>query len=161
VTNSLKMGSLVAGLAIGLLSWTSAGAQTSPEGFTVVLPSDVKWAANPALLAGGQTAILLGDPGKAAPYVARTKFPRNFKMMPHTHPEVRTYTVLSGSLGVGFGDKFDAAKVKFYPAGSAFTLPANVAHFNLAGAKGAVFQINSVGPSSSDYVNPADDPRKK
>jgi quercetin dioxygenase-like cupin family protein len=105
--------------------------------------------------------VLLGDPGKPGPYVVRSKFPANYKMMPHTHPDNRTYTVVSGTLQLGFGDKFDAAKLKSYPAGSVFTVPTNAPHFNVTGAGEAIFQINSLGPSGTAYVNPTDDPRKK
>ncbi len=158
--SSWRMQAAAISVAMGC-AWLTAGAENTPSGFRVVLPEQVKWAQNPALLAGGQTAVLHGDTTKAGPYVARTKFPANFKMMPHTHPDVRTYTVLSGSLGVGFGDKFDATQATFYPAGSVFTLPANVPHYNTTGDKETVFQINSVGPTASVYVNPSDDPRKK
>ena len=160
MNGSFKTPILVLGLAGVLLSWPTARAQGDPAGFAQALPADIKWAANPAIPAGGQTAVLLGDPRKAGPYVVRTKFPANYKMMSHTHPDDRTYTVISGTLSLGFGDKFEGAKLKSYPAGSVFTVPANAPHFNSSGASEVVFQINSLGPSGTAYVNPADDPRK-
>jgi hypothetical protein len=158
---SRKRQTLLLSLTAALLTWSVAHAQGDPAGFVQVLPSDIKWAANPNVPPGGQTAVLLGDPRKPEPYVVRGKFPANFKVMPHTHPDARTYTVLSGTWYLGFGDKFDAEKVKAFPAGSVHTLPPKVPHFVLTKGEEVIFQVNSVGPATTDYVNPADDPRKK
>jgi hypothetical protein len=100
---------------------------------------------------------LLGDPRKPEPYVVRAAY---FTVMPHTHPDARTYTVLSGIWYLGFGDKSDAENVKAFPAG-AFILCAESAALQLDQRRRGVIQINSVSPATTDYVNPADDPRKK
>jgi hypothetical protein len=42
----------------------------------------------------------------------------------HTHPDTEVDTVLEGTWYVGMGDKFDAAKLKPYPAGSFIVIPA-------------------------------------
>ena len=39
-----------------------------------------------------------------------------------------------------------------YPAGSMYRLPANVAHFQAAGPSGAVVQIESIGPTRTDFI---------
>jgi len=158
---SFKAPLLVFGLTGALITCSAALAQSDPTGFVQVLPGEVKWAQNPALPAGGKSAVLLGEAGKPGNYLMRTKFPGHLKLMPHTHPDNRTYTVLSGTWKMGFGDKFDPKKLKTFPAGSVFTLPANVAHFNETGSAETTIQINSIGPTSTDFVNLADDPRKK
>ncbi len=66
--------------------------------------------------------------------------------MPHTHPEERTYTVIAGTWHIGLGDEFEPAKLKAFPAGSFYVLPANLPHFHWAKA---------------GDVDPADDPRKR
>ena len=158
---SRKRQTLILSLTTAFFTWSAAHAQGDPAGFVQILPSDIKWAANPNVPPGGQTAVLLGDPRKPEPYVTRIKFPANFTIMPHTHPDARTYTVLSGTWYLGFGDKLDAEKAKTFPAGSVHTLPPKVPHFALTKGEEVIVQVNSVGPTATDYVNPADDPRKK
>jgi quercetin dioxygenase-like cupin family protein len=144
---------------LGLLACSFAHAQDEPAGFARALPDALKWAPNPAA-PDAQIAVLLGSPGKAEPYVVRAKFPDGYRIMPHTHPDQRTYTVLSGTWYLGFGDKFDQTKLKAYPAGSAYVLPANTPHFQLTKGE-TVIQMNAVGPAGVTFLNPADDPRKK
>jgi hypothetical protein len=40
-------------------------------------------------------------------------------------------------------------------------VPANQAHFVWTGDEEAVVQVQFVGPFGINYINPADDPRKK
>lgn len=128
---------------------------------TVVLPDDIKWAdAPPSLPPGAKIAVLEGDPSKEGPFVMRAKMPDGYKIMPHTHPKDERVTVLSGTLQMGTGEKFDEKATKAMPAGSYGRTAAGVKHF--AYTKGeTVIQVHGVGPWTIDYVNPADDPRKK
>jgi hypothetical protein len=84
----------------------------------VKLPQDIAFKGS----AGGvQIAILYGDPAKPGLYVVRLKLPDGAKVIPHTHPEeVRTLTVLSGTLYFGFGEQWDESKLTPYPAGTFF-----------------------------------------
>jgi quercetin dioxygenase-like cupin family protein len=143
------------------LGATRALAQGEPAGFRQVLPNEVRWAPNAAVRPGGLSAVVLGDPRAADTYVVRIKLPPAFQIMPHTHPEARTYTVLAGTWKLGFGSTFDAATMREYPAGSVYHLPPNVPHFQMSGSSETIVQITGRGPSSTDYVNPADDPRKR
>jgi hypothetical protein len=45
------------------------------------------------------------------------------KLMPHTHPEDRIYTVISGVFYIGLGDRFDGDQVNAYPPGAVIVLP--------------------------------------
>jgi len=44
---------------------------------------------------------MAGSPAKPAPYAARVKIPADMKVMSHTHPEDRVYTVVSGTWYIG------------------------------------------------------------
>jgi quercetin dioxygenase-like cupin family protein len=77
---------------------------------------------------GTESADIIGDASKPGPYVQRLKFPPNFTVQAHTHPEERHYTVISGTWYVGWGNKFDETKLKALPLGSFYTEPANVSH---------------------------------
>ncbi len=147
-------------LMVGLVSARSRTGVDEPPGFVQVLPTDVKWVPN-STVPGSAVAILLGGPQDSGPIIIRVKLPAGAKVMPHTHREPRTYTVLSGEWRLGFGVKFDDSRLRSYPAGSVYRLPANVPHFQATGVVETVVQIESVGPSSTDFIDPSDDPRKK
>lgn len=149
----MKRGFLAAvsiGFALAAGHW--AAAQT-PAGTVTVTPDKLTW--KPGRLAGVENAGLVGDSTKPGPYVERVKFPANFKAPPHTHPEERSYTVMSGTWYVGWGDKFDEAKLIALPAGSFYTEPANVPHFVATKGKPALVQISGVGPTATKILEPS------
>jgi quercetin dioxygenase-like cupin family protein len=128
---------------------------------TRVKPDEVTWKANPFLPTGAQFAVLVGDPTKAEVVVQRVKFPPNYKIPPHTHPYSEVVTVISGSIGFGLGEKFDTTTSEMVNAGTLNVVPARQAHFAWTGSEGAIVQVQFTGPGGIDYINPADDPRKK
>jgi quercetin dioxygenase-like cupin family protein len=123
------------------------------------LPPGVQWMPNPMIPPGGQLAVLIGALPAKGPYAARIGFGADLKVPPHTHPEDRIYTVLSGTWFIGLGTTFDASQLKGFPAGAVYFLPANTPHFHWAREGATIVQITGVGPSATVYVNPADDPR--
>lgn len=127
----------------------------------LVRAADIKWhPAPPALPAGAQIAVISGDPGKAGPYVLRVKLPDGYKIPPHWHPTDENVTVLKGTFAAGKGGKFDAEASQELPAGSFACMPKGMRHF--AWCKGeTILQVHGVGPFEINYVNAADDPRKK
>ncbi|HZZ77805.1 MAG TPA: cupin domain-containing protein [Gemmataceae bacterium] len=133
-----------------------------PDEHVVVKAGSIKWGpAPPSLPAGAKAAILVGDPTKSGtPYVLRVMLPDGYKIAPHWHPHDENATVLKGTLLIGTGEKFDASKMEELPAGSYMRMPKTMRHF--AAAKGeTILQLHGVGPFAINYVNPADDPRKK
>jgi len=138
-----------------------AGSALAQDAVTMVKPDGLTWKDNPALPKGAQFAVLVGDPTKAGGVVVqRVKLPANYQVPPHTHPYAETVTVISGSLGSGMGEKFEK-KGEMLKPGSLFALPAKHAHFVWTGNEEAILQVQFVGPGGIDYINPADDPRKK
>lgn len=119
-TSALHLAALLASAACPFVV-----AQKNPDGFSQLLPSDIRWTPS-KIVRGGRTAILLGDPEKPGPLVIRVKLPPQSKITLHTHPDVRTYAVLSGEWKLGFADRFDPAALKTFPAGSIYRLPAGV-----------------------------------
>ena len=144
---------------VAVLFGSLAQAQQEAPALVVSLPDSIKWGPNP-VIPGALAAVLIGNPTKAEPYLVRLKFPDDYRVMPHTHPDHRVYTVLSGNFRTGVGKKFDESKLKELPAGTAFLIPANVPHFNLIKGE-TIVQYSSVGPTSTMFSDPADDPRKK
>ena len=112
----------------------------------VKLPQDVTFKGSPGAV---QIAVLYGDPAKPGLYAVRLKLPGGAKVMPHTHPEeVRTLTVLSGTLYFGFGEQWDESKLTPYPAGTFFSELPNVPHFVSAKDGEVIFQATGIGPSA-------------
>lgn len=121
----------------------------------------LKWGdAPPVLPAGAQAAVLDGDPTKAAPFTIRLKVPDGYAVPPHWHSIEENVTVISGSFGLGLGDKMDKAKVRYLPAGSYVRLGKEERHYAIAKGE-TVVQVHGTGPFDLHYVNPADDPTKK
>jgi quercetin dioxygenase-like cupin family protein len=121
--------------------------------------ADLKWTdAPPSLPAGAKIAVLTGDPGKAGPFTIRLKFPAGYKVPPHTHPTAENVTVVSGTVGLGSGAKFDEAAGHEMTVGGFAAMPAGMEHFAWCKSE-CVLQIHSTGPFEVKYVNSADDPR--
>jgi quercetin dioxygenase-like cupin family protein len=127
-----------------------------------LFPADqLKWQEGPpSLPKGARIAVLEGDPAKEGPFVFRLKVPDGYRVPPHTHPQTERITVLSGTLNIGMGDKFDEKATRAMPAGTYGQMPAGMKHF--VWAKGeTVLQLHGTGPWSIKYLNPADDPRNR
>jgi len=139
----------------------AAPAQASDVHHTVVPADAIQWGpAPPSLPAGAQAAILLGNPGKAEPFVLRLKFPAGFLVPPHRHSKDEFVTVVAGKLAVSTGEKVDRESLKPLPAASFIHLPAGMPHYAYADGE-TVVQLQGMGPFDITYVDPKDDPRKK
>jgi quercetin dioxygenase-like cupin family protein len=137
---------------------TLAGATASAQAVTHSAP-EPKWGPAPAVFpAGAQMAVMQGNPGKTEPFTVRLRFPSGYIVAPHWHPTDEHVTVISGTLRLGMGKKFERAAMLTLDSGGFVTAPANEAHY--AEAQGVtIVQIHAIGPFALTYVNPADTPR--
>ena len=148
---------LNAGLAIIVLVTTTA---IAADQHVMVQPDDLKLtSAPPVLPKGAHIAVLYGDPDKAEPFVFRLKFPAGYKVAAHIHPNDYDLTVLSGTMYLGMGDKFDAARGDGLKAGGYLHLPKNTHHYEWS-TEDTVIQLSGIGPVGMTYLDPSDDPRK-
>lgn len=155
-TGTRRRTALLVVLAMTLIG----GAASAQTGLLAVAPADLKWEDGPPTLPPGtKIAVMHGDPAKAGPYALRLKFPANYKVMPHRHPIDEHVTVLSGTIYLGVGEKFEE-KGKTLPAGSFWVMSAETSHFGWT-TEETIVQLHGIGPTAITYVNPADDPRKK
>src|SRR5947207_360836 len=129
--------------------------------FRVIRAEDVVWKPLAAFPSVARLAILVGDPGRAGPYVIRVRLPGNTRMMPHRHSEDRVYTVIAGVFYVGVGDVFDESKLTAHAPGSVVVVPAGTPHFHWARSGEYITQISAIGPLGLEYVDPVDDPRSE
>ncbi|MGH8612535.1 MAG: cupin domain-containing protein [Gammaproteobacteria bacterium] len=126
-------------------------AQSSALESAAVTSDDLKWVQLPN---GLSRAGLAGDDKQSGIYAFRVKFPANFRLQPHFHPDDRIVTVISGTMYIGYGEQFDESKITRLPAGSIYTEPAKLPHFNWAKDGEVVVQIIGNGPTGTTPVKP-------
>ena len=126
----------------------------------IITPQDIRWSPGPpSLPKGAEYTVLFGDPSKDGLFAMRLKFPKGYRIPPHSHPRPEAVTVISGTFRIGMGESADAATAQALPAGGMFAFPAGMTHYATAD-EDTVVQLNSTGPWGVNYVNPKDDPRQ-
>ena len=148
-------GLLVMMLAVCLVFGAVARAE---EAHVLLTSLDLNWSDGP--LPGTQVVVMEGDPKSPAPFTMRLRLPADYKIPPHWHPADERVTVISGTFNVGRGDNFNPAIRKTLPAGGFMLMPPKAKHYAWVKEE-TIIQINGVGPWALNFVNPADDPRKK
>ena len=123
-----------------------ATADLNPTMVSYLHPDQIKWTGRPGV---AEQAVLMGDPTKPGTYIILVKwYPHNFSH-PHTHPNDRYATVLSGTWWVGSGTKFDPDATVPMPAGSYVVDLAKQPHFDGAKEEPAVIEIVGEGPATA------------
>ncbi|MDW5444520.1 cupin domain-containing protein [Polaromonas sp. SM01] len=130
------------------------------DGHVMVLPADLKWTDVPSLPPGAKLAVIEGPMNEANPITFRLKLPADYKIPAHWHPAIEHVTVISGTFNMGTGDMLDPAKTMPLAAGSVAIMQPKTNHFAWTKEE-TIVQVHGVGPWGVNYVNPADDPRKK
>ncbi len=129
--------------------------------WALYIPTEIAWKAGPESLApGAKVAVLEGDLAKEGFFTMRLLLPDGYRVAPHWHPKVERLTIISGTLNLGTGDRFDAAATKALPAGTYSSMPPKMTHFAWTTGE-TVLQLSSIGPWQVIYVDPGDDPRNK
>lgn len=153
-----KLASLFVVLVVAVAAAPIARTQTAAH--VMVTPGELKWTDVPSLPAGAKLAAIEGTLNEAVPFTFRLKLPANFQIPAHWHPAIEHVTVISGSFNLGTGDKLDKSKTKPLSAGSIAIMQPKTHHFGWTEQE-TILQVHGVGPWAINYVNPADDPRKK
>jgi hypothetical protein len=130
------------------------------KGWLLHVPSEIEWRPSDSLPAGAQIAVLEGDPSKDGYFAMRIKMPDGYRVPAHWHSAQERVTVLTGTLHLGSGDKFEASKTKPLAAGTYSSMAPRMTHFAWMQGE-TILQLTSMGPWTITYVDPADDPRKK
>ncbi len=142
-------------LALALASACSLNLPARSDGFAPIrlTPEEIRLDADASRPGGMSLATLAGDMAKPGLYAVRIRMPGQLKVQPHTHPEDRLVVVLSGTLHVGFGERFEPDRMRAMPAGSFFVEPARTPHFAWVRGEDAVVQVSGVGPSGTVYLD--------
>ena len=111
----------------------------------------------PTLPLGSEVAVLEGDPKAPALFTMRVKLPAGARLAPHWHPRPERVTVLSGAIGIGFGDIYEPAKLRSFGPGSYYVTPPETVHFAYC-LDETVVQITTEGPWELHPVLPGAKP---
>jgi hypothetical protein len=123
-----------------------SAADLDPKAISIKLPDDIKWVANPS---SSESAVLVGDPAKPGLYVVLNKWKAHHNSKPHSHPNDRFITVISGTWWVGSGTDYNPDYLKPVPAGSFVTHYGNEVHYDGAKDGDTILQIVGIGPATS------------
>ena len=115
-------------------------------------PEEIKWFTPPFYKDGRQRAQLLGDSAQGGFWIDRVKIPSGGRVLAHRHPHDEMVTVIEGTWYVGKGERFDAAKLKGYPAGSFIVIPAGLPHFVVAKDGSVIVQVSGNGKFDTEYL---------
>lgn len=116
-----------------------------------VMPNEVRYAPIP-FAPGVNAAWMFGGPDVPGIYTVRVRMTPDSKIPPHTHPDTRMITVLSGELFAGQGTAIDLTTGKLYSPGTFFTAPAGVPHYVWAKNGEVTYQESGSGPSPTALV---------
>jgi hypothetical protein len=153
VLMTFALGSLIAPA-----TWSDSHAKAGDP--IMVGPNDLKWADEPSLAPGAKIAVIQGPLNEAVPFTFRLKLPAAYKIAVHTHAAIEHVTVISGTLYFGGGDKFDGARAQMLMPGAVAIMPPGHPMYGWTKEE-TIIQVHGVGPWGINYLDPADDPRKK
>ena len=106
----------------------------------------VAWKSRPG--ATSQTAVVFGDPEKSGMYAQLLKRGPDDWSEPHKHPNDRYITVLSGTMLICTGAKFDKRNTVALGPGSMIHDIAGQIHYDGTGPDGLVIEIVGMGPTA-------------
>jgi len=116
-----------------------------------ILPESFTWVSPPSNPLVKGTWVLGAEKGSGN-YAFRVKISKGGKIPPHTHPDTRYSTVLSGTLYVGFGEVENEASMVAVPSGAVYVAPAGVPHYLYARDGDVVYQEGGSGPTATSWI---------
>src|SRR5262249_51473135 len=114
----------------------------------VVSLEKLKW--NPTPFPDVTVAVISGNLTGSGMYAMMAKYGAGAKSVPHTHPDQRVVTVISGTYYSGAGTDFDQPKLNPITAGTAIIIPANAPHYALAKDGATVLLKVGTAPSGTN-----------
>lgn len=155
-TTRSSMSALIAGAVFGLAA--PAAAQSDD---VLIEAGEFEYAAGPASIPdGAEYSVLYGNPGEDGLFAMRLRLPGGYHIAPHSHTQPEVVTVISGSFLVGMGEEADRDAATRLEPGSFFAFQPGHAHYAYTGDEETVIQLNSTGPWTITYADPANDPRR-
>ena len=151
----MKKESVVTAALITMLSIIVVGstfARQNGKQIVGLSAEQIRWFTPSYYNDGRQRAQLLGDSSRGGTWVDRVRIPGGGRVLAHTHSQDEQVTVIQGTWYLGEGHRFDATKLKSYPAGSFVIVPAGVPHFAAAKDGPVIVQLSGVGKFATHYL---------
>lgn len=135
-------------MLLGLFG-TPLHAQESP--LRVSTPEQLEWFSPPGVSAL-KGAWVFGADATPGAYLLRVRLAPDGYIPPHTHPDTRVTTILSGTLWIGYGNTPDPANMVAVPAGSHVVVPADTPHYVMAREGEIEYLEAGAGPTATQFV---------
>jgi len=134
-------------LFTGFCSIPPAAAQQLAAG--PIAPDALKWSPTP--FPDVTAAVIAGNPTSGM-YVVFAKYAAGGKSPPHTHPDQRIVTVISGVFYAGLGTEFDESKTMPLKPGTVVVVPAGTPHYGWAKDGEAIVEEVGAGPTGTKVL---------
>ena len=131
--------------AVGLAT-APARAEIDPRSITIVPFDKLEFKGQPD---GAKVATAFGDPTKPGLYGIVIKWPPHTFSRPHSHPNDRYVTVLSGTWWINTGAKFDSDTMMSMKPGALVIHHAGEIHYDGTKDEPAMIYIVGMGPAPS------------
>jgi len=128
---------------------TAAAAQEAAAP-TIISFETLKWNPAPSPFSGITNAVSVGNPTASGMYATLAKYNAGGTSAPHTHPDQRIVTVISGTYYFAAGTEFDESKLKPLKMGTTIIVPANAPHYAAAKDGETIIQEIGIGPSGTN-----------
>jgi quercetin dioxygenase-like cupin family protein len=115
---------------------------------TIIPAETLKW--NPTPFPDVTAAVIAGNPAGSGIYAIFAKYRAGGRSAPHTHPDQRVVTVISGTYYAGAGTEYDESKLKPLGPGTTIIVPANSPHYASAKDGETIVQEVGIGPSGTN-----------
>lgn len=133
------------------ITWTTSRPERSKK-IVGLTADEIRWFTPPYYKDGRQRAQMFGDSIHDGAWIDRVKIPGGARVLAHTHPQDELVTVIQGTWYLGEGTRFDAAKLKGYPASSFIVIPAGLPHFVAAKEGTVVVQLSGNKRFQTEYL---------
>lgn len=122
--------------------------QESPK---PIIPDTLKWSGPPSI-PNLSAAWVTGNEKDTGTYIIQVKLKAKGIIPPHSHPDTRYTTVLSGTLYVGFGKTTEDSMMVAIPTGAVYCAPANVPHYLKSKTGDVIYQEVGVAPTGTAFI---------
>lgn len=142
-----RLAAVSAACVMSITIAASAGGQEAAAP-TVIPAETLKW--NPTPFPDVTVAVIAGNPAASGMYAIFAKYRTGGRSVPHTHPDQRLVTVISGTYYAGAGTEYDASKMKPLGPGTTIIVPANSPHYAWAKDGEVIVQEVGIGPTGTN-----------
>ena len=143
----MRLAKFIAAFIVGTLA---SVAQANNIEYIFPNSSALKWSDAASMPRGAKVTVLMGDPSKKGPFIARVKLPAGYTVPVHRHPVNEYDTIVSGTLYMGIGRDINLDQVSILPPGSFIKIPAHTAHYAYTKEE-TIIQISGTGPWGMIY----------